>query len=75
MTEGARADLVLVEGNPLEDVRHARRPAGLSTSSNTGRWVEAWSQCEDPWAPCDVPSDTDEHGCLIWETTRTYCCG
>lgn len=36
VTEGARADLVLVEGNPLEDVRHARRPAGVMVR---GQWL------------------------------------
>lgn len=36
VTEGACADLVLVEGNPLDDVAHARRPAGVMVR---GRWL------------------------------------
>jgi imidazolonepropionase-like amidohydrolase len=36
VAEGARADLVLVSGNPLEDVGHARRPVGVMVR---GRWL------------------------------------
>ena len=34
---GARADLVLLSGNPLEDVGHAQRPAGVMIG---GRWLD-----------------------------------
>jgi imidazolonepropionase-like amidohydrolase len=37
VAERARADLVLVEGNPLEDVGNARLPAGVMVR---GRWLE-----------------------------------
>jgi imidazolonepropionase-like amidohydrolase len=33
---GKRADLVLLSGNPLEDVRHAKEPAGVMIG---GRWL------------------------------------
>ncbi|WP_456426272.1 amidohydrolase family protein [Rhodocaloribacter sp.] len=35
---GRRADLVLLDGNPLEDLDHLRRPAGVMVR---GRWVPA----------------------------------
>jgi imidazolonepropionase-like amidohydrolase len=34
---GKRADLVLVRGNPLGDVRHTREPAGVMVA---GRWLD-----------------------------------
>jgi imidazolonepropionase-like amidohydrolase len=34
---GRRADLLLLDGNPLEDVAHAARPAGVMVA---GRWVD-----------------------------------
>jgi imidazolonepropionase-like amidohydrolase len=34
-TEGSRADLVLLEANPLKDVRNAARIAGVMAA---GRW-------------------------------------
>ena len=38
--EGARADLVLLRGNPLADVAHTRAPAGVITR---GCWLDAES--------------------------------
>jgi hypothetical protein len=35
ITPGKRADLLLIDGNPLDDVRRLRRPAGVMTR---GRW-------------------------------------
>ena len=35
---GRRADLVLLDGNPLEDLAHLRRPAGVMVR---GRWLPA----------------------------------
>jgi hypothetical protein len=35
VTQGARADLVLLESNPLDDVRHVRNPVGVMVN---GRW-------------------------------------
>jgi imidazolonepropionase-like amidohydrolase len=32
--EGARADLLLIEGNPLDDVDHVRRPVGVMARGN-----------------------------------------
>jgi imidazolonepropionase-like amidohydrolase len=36
LAPGARADLVLVEGNPLENLRTLRRPSGVMVN---GRWI------------------------------------
>ena len=36
VTVGKRADLVLLSGNPLQDVRHAAEPAGVLLG---GRWL------------------------------------
>ncbi|HUF11170.1 MAG TPA: amidohydrolase family protein [Rhodothermales bacterium] len=36
ITEGAQADLVLVDANPLEDVAHVKEPAGVMVR---GRWL------------------------------------
>jgi imidazolonepropionase-like amidohydrolase len=33
---GQRADLILLDGNPLEDLAHIERPAGVMVS---GRWL------------------------------------
>jgi imidazolonepropionase-like amidohydrolase len=38
--EGARADLVLLSGNPLVDVGHTRNPEGVITR---GCWLDAES--------------------------------
>lgn len=38
VAEGKRADLLLLNGNPLDDVAHARLPAGVMTR---GRWLPA----------------------------------
>ncbi len=38
VTVGKRADLVLLEGNPLEDLTHLNRPSGVATR---GRWLSA----------------------------------
>ena len=35
---GKRADLLLVDGNPLENLEHASKPAGVMVS---GRWLPA----------------------------------
>ena len=35
---GKRADLVLLHGNPLEDITHTREPAGVMLA---GRWLDA----------------------------------
>jgi imidazolonepropionase-like amidohydrolase len=37
VTVGKRADLVLLSGNPLQDIRHTREPAGVMVA---GRWLD-----------------------------------
>jgi imidazolonepropionase-like amidohydrolase len=36
VTVGKRADLVLVNGNPLQDIKHTAQPAGVMLG---GRWL------------------------------------
>jgi imidazolonepropionase-like amidohydrolase len=79
---GKRADLVLLRGNPLADIRHTARPAGVMIG---GRWraqaeldeqlaVLASSAADQPqsrtydhaWRYVAPPAPRDQQGVLSW---------